>query len=137
MESKVDVKVSDDLIKPIIEANIQAAIASNFSDLQSQFIEKAVAQALTQPVDSDGKPSRYSGGIPYIEYLCKKKVQDMAKEALENFVGKNREKIIKQFEKEMQKNSRGMGRILVDGITDCMKSSWKFEPKFEFKTVSE
>lgn len=52
----INLGINEDVVKPILEKQIQAAILANIGNPE-ELIQKVVSTALSQKVDSDGRVS--------------------------------------------------------------------------------
>lgn len=123
-KSQVDIKVSQDLIAPIIEAKVQAAIIEALGD-ERDLIERVVTAALTKKVETD----RYSSKtIPWIEKVCNEVVRAAAEQAIKTWAGSQQDRIAEEFVRQLsqQRTSKSVVRAMIDGLADASKSRWKF-----------
>lgn len=100
MSDTVNIQLGQDLIKPIIETKIKAAIMESFN-LESQFIEKLVETVLKQKVDRDGKPSTYSSDKYYIDYLIHKSFLEMVRTCVQEVITEKNEQIKIEIHKQL------------------------------------
>lgn len=131
MSDTVAVTVGSDLVKPIVEAKIQAAIVSALGRPE-QLIEEAVRTVMNRKVDAQGNPSDSYYSKPYIEWLASEALRSAVKVAVTNWVALNQSKIESQISKELKMRSDTFAKAFVNGFSDGMKSSWqtKFEITF-------
>ncbi len=128
--------VSPELVRPVIEAKIQAAIVAELQKTSVDWVLGGlVSKALGQKVDQmNGQPSTYSSAIPLLEWLCKDAVQKVARQAIAEWIEANRSIFQKHFEAEMKKNSKSMAKVFFDGVTESMKSTWQFKVDVGFQS---
>ena len=133
-ESKVQVQITKDLVQPIIQAKIEAAIVSALAD-EKGLVEKTVAAALSQKVDSEGKvnSSDYQNKQTRVEYLSVQLVQQAAKDALARWVSENQKQIEKAMYEELSRKSQTskLVKAILAGLVDSTKSQWRFDVSFE------
>ena len=133
-ESKVQVQITEDLVQPIIQAKIEAAIVSALAD-EKGLVEKTVAAALSQKVDSEGKvnSSDYQNKQTRVEYLSVQLVQQAAKDALARWVSENQKQIEKAMYEELSRKSQTskLVKAILAGLVDSTKSQWRFDVSFE------
>ena len=98
MADQVDIKISEGLVKGIIESKIQTAIVESLSG-ESTLIEKVVAAALQAKVDASGKRSNYSSDnkFTFLEVLCRKTLQDAAKLAIQQWANERQDVLRAEF----------------------------------------
>ena len=124
--------VDENLVKPIIEAEIQAAIVRQLESGKN-LIPKLVQAALNQKVDSNGKVSSrgYSDEVPYIEWLCTESIQKAAKTGMEKFIADSAPIIQAEVEKQIRAQSKDIAKAFVEGLAAAVKVDWRFTLKIE------
>ena len=127
--SGMSLNVDDNLIKPVIEAEIHSAIVTNLMKIDDKIISQLVSQVLNQMVDSNGKPSnnRYSDDKSFLVWLLNNAIKDATKEALKNYIEDRKETLTLEIEKQLFASKSELARIFVEGITRGMSSSWSFK----------
>ena len=92
--AEVSLNVSSEIIKPIIEKKIQAAIVEALGG-SGELIEKAIELALRSKVSSEGKISNYSyeNKHDFIEIVCKQTIQEVTKDAMKEWASENKKTI--------------------------------------------
>lgn len=125
----VDIKIGDELIRPVIEAKIQAAIIEALSD-EKGLIERVVTSALTEKVKTSDSYS--SERIPWIEKLCREIVQDSAKEAIRQWAESKKEAITAEFLRQLstQRTSKAVVSSMIDGLVRASENHWRFKVDF-------
>ena len=93
---EVNVSIGKDLIAPIIEAKVQAAIVKAISGEQD-LVTRFIAQALETKVDKEGRvnSSSYRNNITMLEYMCIDTIQDCAKKAINSWINDNKKEVEK------------------------------------------
>jgi len=129
----VNVEVSKELVAPIIDAKIQAAIVSAMDGTGATLIDAAVARALNVNVDENGKRSDYRCAKPYITHVADKLIQEAAKDALTAWVAKNKPAITKAFEAHFNRSKSKLAKAFVDSLCETASSSWRFECKVDIE----
>lgn len=114
--------IPQDIITPIIEAQITAAVAQAMSG-RADVLHQAVNMVLTTKVDSEGKPSNYSGTKPWIDWVVGDAVRKAATAAIQQFVGQHAEQIKQALIKELQKKNSPLLKSLIDGMISGAFSS--------------
>lgn len=107
--------IPNEIITPIIEAQITAAVAQAMSG-RVNILETAVNQVLTVKVDDKGSPCNYSGSKPWIDWVVGDAIRKAATEAIQQFVGQHAEQIKQALIKELQKKNSPLLRSLIDGM---------------------
>lgn len=126
MADGIDFKVSEGLIKPIIESKINAAIVEAM-DGHERLIAEMVAAFLNQMVDQDGKESGYSSNKPRLTWLVHKMLEEAMRKALSDFLEKKKGLLEKEFEKFFASKS-GSSKIveaMQNGFCSALKDKWR------------
>ena len=100
---QVDIKVSPDLIRGIIETKVQAAITDALLP-EGEVVTKLVAAALTQKVSAQGKVTGrdYEDKYTYLDYLCRDVIQKAAAAAIANWAKERHTVIEAEFRRQLQ-----------------------------------
>lgn len=130
---QVDIKISEDLVRSIIEAKVHTAITEALSDKKG-VVERVVSAALSRKVNSKGqKPDSYDRDpLTYMEYLCRKLISRATETAIEKWVESRHAVLEAEFLRQLQtkKTSSAMVRACVDGFQEAAKQSWRFQVVF-------
>jgi hypothetical protein len=111
-------KIPRDVIEPIIQAQVSAAVVNALAD-KSRLVEEAVAQVLNCKVGDDGKPSDYRA-IPWVQWVMKDCIKRAAKEAIEQSIAGHGEVIRKCIIAELIKKNSPLLKQLVNALTTGM-----------------
>lgn len=134
-DAKVEVKITEDLVKPIIQAKIEAAIVTSLNEEQG-LVEKTVAAVLSEKVDNEGKVSKsdYYNKYTRIEYLSTRMIQNAAEAAIVKWAENNQKQIEDAMYKELSKKAQtsNLVKSILNGLVDATKSSWRFKVDFDF-----
>jgi len=129
MSDQVDIKISESLIKGIIESKVQTAITEALSK-DKGVVERVVASALTMMVGEDCNVSKYSSDNKYtfLDALCRKLIREAALVAVQKWAEDRKEVLEREFLHQLQtkKVSNLMVRACVDGLIDATKNKWRF-----------
>ena len=126
--SGMTLNVDENLVRPIVEAEIQAAIVRQLESSQN-LIPKLVQAALNQKVNYDGKRSGsdYENKYPYIEVLCNKAIQQAAEEGMKKYIEDSVLLIQVEVEKQIRAQTKNIAKTFVEGLASSIKSSWSFK----------
>ena len=123
MNETASVNIPRDVIQPIVQAHIQAAIVSALGD-GSALITAAVKKVLDTKVDPQtGQPSTYSNAKPFIEWIMQDCVMKAAKGVILEELPKHKEAIRASIAREMQKKNSPLLRQFVDGMMGSVASA--------------
>jgi len=98
MPDQVEFKISESLIKPILEAKINAAIIEAMGGHERMIADMLTAY-MGQKVDNDGKESGYSSNKPRLNWLVQKMIEEALKKAMTEFLQTKKEILYQEFEK--------------------------------------
>lgn len=135
MEKMMSLEINEDMVKPIIENQILAAIMANIGNPE-ELIKKTVSIALKQKVDKNGKVSTYSSEnrYDYLSILTEEAIRKAAKEALDEWLKSNTQLIKAMVIQEMNKPERQNSLVaaFADAVEQSFQCSWKFSCDVNF-----
>lgn len=131
MAETASVNIPTDLIKPVIEAEVQAAIIRGLGH-SDQLIRNMVTHILERKVDENGKDCHYSREN-LLDVLAKKAIKDAVKLMVDEWVKSQMPFIQKQLETELSKKKNGLAALMTQGLADALKSGWRFQVNCQFK----
>jgi len=131
MADQLEFKISEGLIKPIIEAKINAAIVEAMGG-HDKLVADMMTAYMNQKVDSEGKEDRYSNGKPRFEWLMNKMLTEAMKSALESYLSTKKEMLQKEFEKffNSKKGASQVVSAMQDGLCAALTSKWNIHVNF-------
>ena len=124
----VNLSISQEVVMPIIEAKVSAALCEALSGSQN-IVSNVVARVLSQKVDNEGKPSHYGSRdeVTYIQWLCGEAIRNAAKQAVKNYIDGANEKIVKEIEKAMSVKSHSIAVNLVNSFMSAVKENYRIK----------
>jgi len=122
--SDVNLSISKELVLPIIEAKVNAAVCEALSGHQS-VVSDVVTKILNMKVDSNGRASTYSSDVPFIQWLCTQAIQDAAKQAVKNYISGSNEKLVQAVETVLQKNTKVVAVNLINSLIKTVEKDWR------------
>lgn len=130
---QVDIEISEDLVRSIIEAKVHTAIVESLAS-EKGVVERVVSAALCRKVSEDGsKPDRYEKSpLTYMEYLCRRVISQAAEAAIARWAEERQDVLEAEFLKQLQakKTASAMVRACVDGLQQAAKCGWRFQVVF-------
>lgn len=136
MTNMINLGISEDMVKPILEKQIQAAILANIGNPE-ELIRKTIAVALNQKVNREGKISQYSSenNYNYLEILVGQTIRDAAKESLKEWLAINSQMVKALVIQEMNKPERQNSLVgaFATAVEDSLRCSWRFNCDVSFK----
>ena len=136
-ETGMTLQVSPDLVRPVIEHKIHAAIIEALSQTGVNVIlDQTIARVLAQKVNSEGKVDNYEhyNKTPYVEYVCGQMIRDAVRSALKSWIENNQPLIDKQVDAEFKKRSKFLAQQFAAGMLDCVKTSWGIKCDVTFQS---
>jgi len=126
-EEMASLKINNDIITPIIEKQIQAAIVANLGN-HEELIGKMVSLALHVKVNDKGRIDQYSSYNKYdfLEVLTSTVIQEAARNALIDWLHVNSQKIRTSVFIELAKPTRqkSMAKAFADAVESSITSKW-------------
>lgn len=125
MSEPVELKISSEVIKPIIQAKINTAIIEALGG-HKDLIESFLDAWMTRKVDSDGKESNYNSTKPRIDYLLTKMLEEALKESLAELLKQRKGEIALEFAKyfKTKAGSNALMAALQNGVCKSLESAW-------------
>jgi hypothetical protein len=125
MTEPVELKISPEIIRPIIQAKINAAIVEMFEG-HERLVSDMISMWMNQKVDSDGKVGNYNSNLPRYEQLIHRMLEDAMKKALDNYLSERKEFITQEFMKffKSKSGSSALASALQQGVCASLKSNW-------------
>lgn len=114
--------IPQDVINPIIQANISAAILAAMGD-GSKVMANAIASVLSTKVDpNSGNLSNYnsSNTVPWIDWMLGQAVRESAKTAIIEYLAGQQEEVKKHLAAELGKKNSPLAKSLVEAMAKGM-----------------
>ena len=118
MAENATLALPKDLIEPIIQTHIQAALAEAFD--KNAIISKMAWQILNQKVDSTGKPAdrEYNVAGTFLEVSINKMMREAFTEMLAGEMEKHKETLKVYLAKEMGKSNSKLVKAIAEGLVE-------------------
>ncbi|MDP4158192.1 MAG: hypothetical protein Q8911_00305 [Bacillota bacterium] len=140
MSNMINLGISEDMVKPILEKQIQAAILANMGNPE-ELIRNVVSTALRQKVDKDGKVSSYSSDnrYDYLDVLVGKTIRKAAEDSLTEWLKENSQMVKALVIQEMNKPERQNSLVgaFAKSVEDSLKCSWRFNCDVRFDKIDD
>jgi len=126
MKDEIEFKISEGLIKPIIQSKINAAIVEAMGGHEKMIVDM-VSAFMNQKVDSDGKSSSYGSAKPRFEQIAHKLLEEAIKEALSGYFQAKKDVLAKEVEKffSSKKGSSLLTEAILKGILLGLGDRWR------------
>lgn len=110
-------QIPQDVIAPIIQANITAAIAQALGS-SGQVLEKAISTILATQVDAEGKPSNYSHHThkTWLDWAIGDAIRRAAKAAIEENVATLQDALKQQMVAQLTKKNSPLIKQIAEGL---------------------
>lgn len=115
--SQPTIAIPKDIIEPIIQAQITAAVAQALGP-HTFILRDAITGILATKVDSDGKPSTYGNSKPWIDWAVGDAIRKAALEAITQEVEKLNGAIKKQLVTELSRKNSPMVKQIAEGLAN-------------------
>ena len=124
----VTTQVDDGLVRPIVEAEIRAAIVRQLENVD-YLVPKLVRAALGEKVDSTGKVSDrdYSNRHDLLDVICRDALQQAAKTAMMGYIEENADDLRVEVRKQINASSNELAKVFVNSLTESLKVQWRFK----------
>jgi hypothetical protein len=113
------VNIPRDVIEPVIQAHVQAAIVSALGDGQ-QLISEAIGRILNQKVGDKGEPSSYSNAIPWINWVLRDCVQQAVRKVIIEELPKHEAVIRAGIAADLQRKNSPLIKQFVQGMVAAL-----------------
>ena len=137
----VSLTISQEIVKPIVEAKIKEALIKSFGENKSELLNKIIDDFLTQRVDKDGKISSYSSDneYHYIDILLRNMINEALKDAVASWVSENKDMIKNAVYEKLNTKAvtRKMAGDIISGLIKATKNEWRFSTSFNFKSYDD
>lgn len=123
--SGMTLNVDNDLVKPVIEAEIQAAVVRELGQMQDLF-PQMVKAVITTKVDRDGKPSSYSGNKTYLEWAFQKSMHIAIQRAITEWIDGNQDELQKELSKQIMASKSEFAQSVLSALVGAVANQWRF-----------
>jgi len=113
--SQPTLSIPKDIIEPIVQANITAAVAGAMGP-SGEILRQAIASILTMKVDSNGNPSTYSNTKTWIDWAIGEAIKQAAKTAIEEQTAALQVSIKEYIAAELKKKNSPIVKQIADGM---------------------
>lgn len=121
--SGVEFKISNDVIKSLVEAKIKSSVIAALSDGEDKLILQMVTSMINHTVDSNGNPCSY-GSVKYLDWLCQSSLKVAVKDAMKEVLNEQKEKIKEYIAKELTKKTKDLAVKATQNIIESVNNQW-------------
>jgi len=134
----VSLTISQDIVKPIVEAKIKEALIKSFGENKEDVLNRIIDDFLSQKVDINGKVNNYNSEnkYSYADILIRKMINSALSDAVKEWAKNNSDKIKDALcEKLNQKTSmKKMANSIMSGLLKATENKWTFSTEFKFES---
>lgn len=125
MPENMQFPIPNSVLEPYIKSAVSTAITAALGD-GAKLVEKAVEQALSQKVSSNGHVSRYDyeNKFQLVELVAQNRIQEITRETINEMAEAMRPQIKTSIESQLKKKHSAIAQALVDGLIKSLSSSW-------------
>lgn len=126
--SDVNLSISAEVVQPIIDAKINAAVCEALSGTNN-IVSSVVTKILNEKVDSEGKTSRYSSRDEqtFIQWLCNDAIKKASIQAIQNYINAANAPLCAAVQAVLMKNTKTIAQNLVSSFVEATKSNWSLK----------
>lgn len=126
----VTTQVDDNLVRPVVEAEIRAAIVRQLENIDD-LVPKLVKAVLLAKVNSDGKVSDrdYNNRYDLLDIMCRDAIQQAAKVAMMEYIEESADELRVEVKRQIEASSSRLAKIFVNSLIGSLESSWRFTVK--------
>lgn len=140
MSNMINLGINEDMVKPILQKQIEAAVLANLGNPE-ELIRKTVSLALSQKVDKNGNVSNYRSDnrYDYLEILVGKAIREAAQVSLKEWLETNASLIKEMVKQEMNKPERQgtLVQSFADAVEKSIRCSWNFRCDIKFDSKED
>ena len=134
----MSLSISKEMLTPVIEQQVKAMMTTILGG-QEQIVDTIIKRILETKVGSDGRPTSYSDGKTYFEWLLKDEITKAVKELIAEEMKSKVSNIKKAIKKQIQSETGAtvIADALLNGLNKTCESSWRSTFKIELQQTKE
>ena len=134
----MSLSISKEMLTPVIEQQVKAMMTTILGG-QEQIVDTIIKRILETKVGSDGRPTSYSDGKTYFEWLLKDEITKVVKELIAEEMKSKVSNIKKAIKKQIQSETGAtvIADALLNGLNKTCESSWRSTFKIELQQTKE
>lgn len=140
MGNLVNLNVSDDLIKSVIQEEVKAGIIRALGD-PSQIVRTAIEKMTDLYVDEDGKFCKENSwhAKPYFDWLAEQTVKECVRDEIIKYVSENKDGLENEIRTQLKslKFRSNLAASFIQSIVDSSKSKWNMPINISFEKPKE
>src|SRR5574344_183142 len=134
----MSLSISKEMLTPVIEQQVKAMMTTILGG-QEQIVDTIIKRILETKVGSDGRPTSYSDGKTYFEWLLKDEITKAVKELIADEMKSKVSNIKKAIKKQIQSETGAtvIADALLNGLNKTCENSWRSTFKIELQQMKE
>ena len=134
----MSLSISKEMLTPVIEQQVKAMMATILGG-QEQIVDTIIKRILETKVDRAGRPTSYSDGKTYFEWLLKDEITKVVKELIAEEMKSKVSNIKKAIKKQNQADTGAtvIADALLNGLNKTCESSWRSTFRIELSQTEE
>lgn len=130
----MSLSISKEMLTPVIEQQVKAMMTTILGG-QEQIVDTIIKRILETKVGSDGRPTSYSNGKTYFEWLLEDEITKAVKELIAEEMKSKVSNIKKAIKKQIQSETGAtvIADALLNGLNKTCESSWRSTFKIELQ----
>lgn len=134
----MSLSISKEMLTPVIEQQVKAMMTTILGG-QEQIVDTIIKRILETKVGIDGRPTSYSDGKTYFEWLLKDEITKAVKELIAEEMKSKVSNIKKAIKKQIQSESGAtvIADALLNGLNKTCESSWRSTFRIELSQTKE
>ena len=134
----MSLSISKEMLTPVIEQQVKAMMTTILGG-QEQIVDTIIKRILETKVGSDGRPTSYSDGKTYFEWLLKDEITKVIKELIAEEMKSKVSNIKKAIKKQIQSETGAtvIADALLNGLNKTCESSWRSTFRIELSQTEE
>ena len=134
----MSLSISKEMLTPVIEQQVKAMMTTILGG-QEQIVDTIIKRILETKVDSNGRPTSYSDGKTYFEWLLKDEITKVVKELIAEEMKSKVSNIKKAIKKQIQSETGAtvIADALLNGLNKTCESSWRSTFRIELSQTEE
>lgn len=119
MAENPTLQIPKDVIEPIIQAHVAAAVTQALGN-NAELVRQAIAHVLNEKVDTTGRRNDYSyqNTVPFIQWAVRDCVQKATLAAIQEAMTKNQAVVKKLIVEELKRTNSPLVRQLIEAMTN-------------------
>lgn len=138
MMDSVNIEISKDLIAPIVEAKIKAALMEALGSTDT-VLNTVIDRILYDKVNEDGVKDSYSSAnkFSFVDVALRNAIADGCREAMTEYLAEKKSEIKTALSErlKLKKTREAMAAAIIDGLVSSTSGRWNVSTHFAFESA--